>query len=196
MVSICEKRAFSEHSLQKYIHFLSLLLLKATSTSPDSMSPTKDLSSSPATDHTPKNQLDKDNRQNLLSDFQEASHANDVARITSLLDLSLTLHPPLLTPADLSTALCYAVTAGELPLIKLLLAHGAPITTSANALTSREDKPNTLEILQTFLQHGWDVASAGTREGRMTMNMMMARKDSEELIRWYHTLPSTNSALP
>lgn len=82
-------------------------------------------------------------------------------------------------------ALNYAVTAGRLPIVQQLLDHGAPITITTSAMVSREDKPNTIEILETLLKYGWSVKSTGTREGRMTMNMMIARHDSEEIVQWF-----------
>lgn len=92
-----------------------------------------------------------------------------------------------LTDKDLGLALCSAGSAGDVPIVKLVLDHGAPITMSANAMVSH-DKPNTLKILKMFLDYGWSVDSTGGKkltERTMTMNMLMSREDSEEIIRWF-----------
>ncbi|MCJ1278786.1 hypothetical protein MMC21_006604 [Puttea exsequens] len=119
----------------------------------------------------------------LRNEFYKAIYAHDIDRLKEFLRVLPSLQ--LLTAKDLDFALTSAVTAGDLPIIKLMLRHGAPITISSNVMASRRDIPNTLEILQTFLQHGWSVESTATRDGRMTMNMMMARDDSKKIIRWF-----------
>lgn len=112
-----------------------------------------------------------------------ANSTNDYNRMKSLLDTADTRGGS--SSTALGSALSTAAVKGSLPIVQLLLSHGAPISMTANALVTREGKPNTLAILQAFLAHGWDINSAATPDGYTTLSLMLFRRDSEEITSWF-----------
>ncbi|MCJ1280433.1 hypothetical protein MMC21_008261 [Puttea exsequens] len=133
----------------------------------------------PTSGTTSNERLDDYDRQLLRVDFQKATYAQDITRMKEIIDMRI------LTPDVLGFALSQAVGHGRLDIIKLLLDHSAPITMSANAIASRDDVPNTLDILKLFLRYGWSVESTATPSGKMAMNLMMQRQDCEAIVRWF-----------
>jgi ankyrin repeat protein len=133
----------------------------------------------------------------LKRSLEAASYEGDLGQVDTILR-SWTSAPslPSPTPDEIASALNSAVSHGHLSVVRLLLDHGAPITISTAALASRDDKPNTLAIYESFLQHGWSAQSPASKDGTMAMNLIMSHTDSEALVQWFLANGASANGLP
>ena len=104
----------------------------------------------------------------LKESLDLSSFKGELTQVRSILETwTSTFSPP--TPIALNSALNSAVIAGHVSSVRLLLEHGALITTATTAHATRGDKPNSLAIFEAFLEHGWSVQSTATKNGPMAM---------------------------
>ena len=100
------------------------------------------------------------------------------------------LPPP--QPDDLRYTLICAAACGHVSIIRLLLNHGAPITSSAAESAARDDVPNPIAVYEVFLQHGWDPGN----DALLTMCLTMSHPDSESLVQWFLDHGAPPNGLP
>lgn len=103
---------------------------------------------------------------------------------------------PHITPDDIGDALGKAVLYGRLAVVKFLLEHGAPITSTTAVMATRDDTPNVLAIFEAFVQHGWDVRSSRPKSGVMIMSLLMSNAESEPLLRFFLENGAPPNGLP
>lgn len=133
----------------------------------------------------------------LQDSLDAASPKGDLRQVQTILQTwNSTPSLPHPTPTDLGDAMRKAVLYGHLAVVKLLLAHGAPITATTATMATRDDKPNVLAIFEAFLQHGWDVKGTTAKTGVMIMNLTMSNTESEPLLRLFLDNGAPPSGLP
>ncbi|KAK0506987.1 hypothetical protein JMJ35_010687 [Cladonia borealis] len=104
------------------------------------------------------------------------------------------LPPP--PPKDSGNVLSSAAMCGHVSIVRLLLDHGAPITSAAADMTTRNDNPNPLAVFKTFLQHGWSPQTSACKDGTLTMCLTMSHPDSESLLQWFLDNGAPPNGLP
>ena len=134
---------------------------------------------------TPRHLLDK------------ASDQGDYSGVIELLETWASTAE--LTPKDMGNALNSAVFNGHLPVVQLLLDHGAPITTVTNNFATRGNKSNRLEIFKVLLQHGWRADSISGQSAlmdRMTMKSIILDDEAETLLPWFLDNGAPTNGIP
>ena len=141
------------HFINASLYFHVSWLIRVNMIAAHSPSPSSQPSISPST---------------LKESLEISSFKGELTRARSTLQTWTSTHAPP-TPIALKSALNSAVIHGHVLIVRLLLEHGALITISTTAHATRGDKPNSLAIFETFLEHGWSVQSTANKDGTMAM---------------------------
>lgn len=99
--------------------------------------------------------------------INSAAHSNDISKVQHIFHQWRSFHPPLPVPkaGDLDWALVGAIRNGNKEMINILLDSGAYVTPTVvrglvNPKNSNYDDAKFKAILQSLLDHGWDVNMA------------------------------------